>query len=169
MLINNFNTLTMKKQTFIIAVLIAIIAFLLALRSCESSPSTLPVETKELKQYISTNKSKAAKIKDSIIYKEKVRVKYVTKWKEVRHDSLIPCPEKLAVADTVIYQDSSLIYSLKLLCKIDSNIIAEQSKVISADSITIKGLKKEVRKQKIQKWLAVIGAVTFGGVVSSTK
>jgi len=63
----------------------------------------------------------------------------------------------LAVADTVIYQDSSLIYSLKLLCKIDSNIIAEQSKVISADSITIKGLKKEVRKQKIQKWLAVIG------------
>jgi len=147
----------MKKQTFIIAVLIAIIAFLLALRSCESSPSTLPVETKELKQSIATNKAKAERLKPIIIIKDSIRTKYVTKWKEVRHDSLIPCPEKLAIADTVIYQDSSLIYSLKLLCKIDSNIIADQSKVIVSDSITIKGLKKEVRKQKIQKWLAVIG------------
>lgn len=153
---------------YIIFVLISIIAFLLALRSCEQ-PKQAKTDTSQLRQIIATNKAKLTVLKPIIIYKDSIRTKYVTKWKEVRHDSLIPCPEKLAVADTVIYQDSSLIYSLKLLCKIDSNIIAEQSKVISADSITIKGLKKEVRKQKIQKWLAVIGAVTFGGVVSSTK
>jgi len=157
-----------KTTKYLLLIFAGAVIFFLG-RGCKSSDPhpTPPVE--KLKQSISTNKAKAAKVKDSIIYKETVRVKYVTKWKEVRHDSLIPCPEKLAVADTVIYQDSSLIYSLKLLCKIDSNIIAEQSKVISADSITIKGLKKEVRKQKIQKWLAFIGAVTFGGVVSNTK
>lgn len=153
----------MKKQTFIIAVLIAIIAFLLALRSCESSPSTLPVETKELKQSIATNKAKAERLKPIIIIKDSIRTKYVTKWKEVRHDSLIPCPEKLAIADTVIYRDSSLISSLKLLCKIDSSIIADQSKVIVSDSITIKGLKKEVKKQKRQKRILAAIAILLGG------
>jgi len=151
---------------YLLLIFAAIALFFLGWCS-KPNPSTSPVETKELKQSIATNKAKSEKLKPIIIIKDSIRTKYVTKWKEVRHDSLIPCPEKLAVADTVIYQDSSLIYSLKLLCKIDSNIIAEQSKVISADSITIKGLKKEVRKQKIQKWLAFIGAVAFGGVVFS--
>lgn len=132
---------------------------------CSRNPEPIQTDTSPLRDSIATNKAKLAVLKPVIIYKDSIRTKYVTKWKEVRHDSLIPCPEKLAVADTVIYQDSSLIYSLKLLCKIDSNIIAEQSKVISADSITIKGLKKEVRKQKIQKWLSVIGAVAFVGVL----
>lgn len=132
-------------------------------RGCKSSDPhpTPPVE--KLKQSIATNKAKAEKLRPIIIIKDREVVKWRDRYHDRRHDSLIPCPEKLAIADTVIYQDSSLISSLKLLCKIDSNIIADQSKVISADSITIKGLKKEVRKQKVQKWLAVIGAVVIAG------
>lgn len=143
---------------------IAILLLILLSRGCKNpDPQPTPL-VENLKKSISTNKAKAAKLKPIIIIKDSIRTKYVTKWKEVRHDSLIPCPEKLAVADTVIYQDSSLISSLKLLCKIDSNIIADQSKVISLDSITIKGLKKEVRKQKIQKWLSIGSAFLIGGV-----
>ena len=158
-----------NKVNFLGVIILLIIVFFLG-RGCNSNYGEFAtIKTEPLKQSIATNKAKAEKLKPIIIIKDREVVKWRDRYHEVRHDSLIPCPEKLAIADTVIYQDSSLIYSLKLLCKIDSNIIAEQSKVISADSITIKGLKKEVRKQKIQKWLAVIGAVTFGGVVSSTK
>jgi len=147
---------------YIIFVLISIIAFLLALRSCEQ-PKQAKTDTSQLRQFIATNKAKLTVLKPIIIYKDSIRTKYVTKWKEVRHDSLIPCPEKLAIADTVIYRDSSLISSLKLLCKIDSSIIADQSKVIVSDSITIKGLKKEVKKQKRQKRILAAIAILLGG------
>ena len=153
----------MKQSTKYLLLIIAVMLIIIMVQFCSQKGSVVIPNNSNLKLSIATNKAKAEKLKPIIIIKDSIRTKYVTKWKEVRHDSLIPCPEKLAVADTVIYQDSSLIYSLKLLCKIDSNIIAEQSKVISADSITIKGLKKEVKKQKRQKRILAAIAILLGG------
>lgn len=111
-----------------LAVALIFLAFLIG-RGCKSDQKTFPANN--LKQEIVTIKQIQAKIKDTVIYKEKIRQVVVTKWKEIRRDSLIPCPEKLLVADTVIYQDSSLITSLRSLVGIDSLLISKQDSVIS--------------------------------------
>jgi len=121
----------MKQSTKILLLIIAILCVILAIQTCNTNPPTSPIETKQLKQSIATNKAKAANLKPIIIIKDSIRTKYVTRWKEVRHDSLIPCPEKLAIADSLISKDSVLISDLKELSKIDSAIIGDQDKLIN--------------------------------------
>lgn len=131
---------------YTIPFLIAIILFLL-FKQCE--PSYKETKTDGLKQRIDTLTKAQSKLKDTVIYKEKVVYKWLNKYKEVRHDSIIPCEEKLIICDTLIQADSSLIKSLKDVIVIDSSIISTQSIVIKTDSVTIKQQKKELRKQKI--------------------
>jgi len=157
----------MKQSTkYLLLIIAGAVIFFLG-RGCKNpDPHHTPL-VENLKKSIAANKAKAEKLKPIIIIKDSIRTKYVTKWKEVRHDSLIPCPEKLAIADTVIYRDSSLISSLKLLCRIDSSIIADQSKVIVSDSITINGLKKVnkklTRQNRFWKVVAAIEAAVIAG------
>lgn len=88
-------------------------------------------------------------------------------WHTIKHDSLIPVPVLVQVCDSALAADSvhSAIQELVILnqdgeikhlrevIRIDStNSAYKVDSLITAN----KGLKKEVRKQKIQKWL--IGA-----------
>lgn len=135
---------------YTIPFLIAIIIFLL-FKQCEPDNEGKFNENKtdSLKQRIDTLNNFQSKLKDTIIYKEKVVYKWRNKYNETRHDSLMPCEEKLIICDTLIQADSSLIKSLKDVIIIDSCIISTQSIVIKTDSVLIKQQKKQLRKQKI--------------------
>ena len=135
---------------YTIPFLIAIIIFLL-FKQCQPDNDSKFNETKidSLKQRIDTLNNVQYKLKDTVIYKEKIVYKWRNKYNEVRHDSLMPCEEKLIICDTLIQADSSLIKSLKDVIIIDSCIISTQSIVIKADSVLIKQQKKQLRKQKM--------------------
>jgi len=145
------------------AIIILIVLAFLWGKGCSSKviPDNSKKET--LKAKVADLKHEEKKLKAEIVYKDSIRNKYVVMWKEVRHDSLIPCPEKLVVADSLIRVDSSLIHSLRAdISKLDT-IVLFQDSIIRIDSVTIVGLRKEVNKQKrrvvLWKVIASVSAV----------
>jgi len=87
----------------------------------------------------------------------------VTKWREVRHDSLIPCETKLLAADTVIRADSNLIASFQQAMFIDSIMLENYSKLAIRDSATIARLEKKLKRtRKIAYLLAAISGGAIG-------
>ena len=135
---------------YTIPFLIAIIILLL-FKQCQPDNEGKFNENKidSLKQRIDALNGTQKQLKDTVIYKEKIVYKYRDRYHETRHDSLMPCEEKLIICDTLIQADSSLIKSLKDVIIIDSCIISTQSIVIKTDSVLIKQQKKQLRKQKI--------------------
>jgi len=117
------------------------------MRKC--SNSEIPNLNNPLKERVVYLKADQKKLKDSIVYKEVVRTKYLVMWKEVRHDSLIPCETKLLVCDTIIRADSAVIVAQALVIKKSDVIIATQDSVIKMDSIALKSNKKFWRGFKI--------------------
>lgn len=148
--------MTPQTRSFILCVIIAILCVLLFWRGCGKDE---PASNTEVR--IDKLKITATKIKDSIIIKTIYQERIVTKWRDIRHDSLIPCETKLLVADTVIWADSSLIFAQKVLINVQGEIIAGQDTVIT-------GLKKQVKKERNKKrlWMVLMGvAVVVNGVI----
>lgn len=121
----------------------------------------------KLKDTINHVKKQADSNKVVVVYKDSIRTRYFTKWKEIRHDSLIPCETKLIHCDTLLIADSSLIYSLKQAVFLDSIIIGNYQKLSSQDSTKIASLERVVKRRgKIIKVLSVIaGGAIVGAVV----
>lgn len=155
-----------KTLFYAIFTALIILAFVLGKR-CEGKHMTvIPTNTDTLK-----TKAKELAVKSDSVSKEvkkadSVRVKVVIKWKEVRHDSLIPCEELIAYCDTLYYADSTLITELKAKVFIDSLLLNVQKGIISNDSIRIVGLNKEVKKQKRLRNLFIATTVLFGGAAA---
>ena len=103
-----------------------------------------------------TIKVNIEKIKDSIRVKTEFRTKVITKYLQVRHDSIIPCETKLYYCDTLLLADSALIATYKQHVYLDSLYMDSQSKQLQD---TCKYYRKQIRKHKFQKWLIVIGAI----------
>jgi hypothetical protein len=120
-----------------------------------------------IKDTINHVKKQADSNKVVVVYKDSIRTRYVTKWKEIRHDSLIPCETKLVHCDTLLLADSSLIYSLKQAVFLDSIIIGNYQKLSIQDSTKIARLERVVKRRgKIIKVLSVIaGGAIVGAVV----
>lgn len=137
-----------QNRTFYHAIITALI-ILICFRECERKP----VEMVPQKQAIKVLKASIDSVKPIIIEREKEVVKWRTKWREVRHDSLIPCEELLVYCDTLVLADSSLIAEQKVLIGIQDSVIKMQDLTIKSDSVTISDLSKEVKKQKRLKWL----------------
>lgn len=156
----------MSTKSLILSALTAliIIAMFLLGKSC-GRPAAIPglTDAKSLKKEIVTLKAdekitrKEIVRHDSIVYRDRHH------YHEIRHDSLIPCPEKLAMSDTVIYQDSTLLDLMSVdISKLDKIIVLQDS-VIRMDSLAIVGLKKEVKRQRRQKILVIgLTALVFG-------
>lgn len=115
-----------------------------------------------IKDTINTQLKQKDSVKTVVIIKDSIVTKYRTKYKTIRHDSLIPCPEKLEVADKVIEADSSLIFSLKQELFIDSIILGNYSKLASRDSSTIAKLDKKLKRAK--KINRILSIVTIGAI-----
>lgn len=97
-----------------------------------------------------------------IIRKDSIRTKYVTRYRTIRHDSIIPCEIKLALCDTVIRVDSSLIASLKQEIKLDSAILQNYATITKQDSVIIAKLERKLRRSK--KLNRVLFVLTLGAI-----
>lgn len=145
--------MTPQTRSFILCVIIAILCVLLFWNGCGKEPEPKTVER------IVLLKSKAEKQKDTVIYRERVRTKYVVMWKEVRRDSLIPCETKLLVADTVILIDSSLIAAQKIL-------INELDEIVKGQDTIVKSLTKQVKQGRRKGYIkGFFYGVVAGGVI----
>ena len=159
---NPFNPDRLYKL-FILGCLI-ILALIVSdmLKSCRKSEHDADISP--IKHRIIADIKRKDSVKEAIVYRDSIRTKLVTKWRTIRHDSLIPCEDKLARVDTIIYVDSLLISDLKHEIKLSDTIIANYQKVVYNDSIVIIGLNKSLVKQKRKTKLALIVAALFGGV-----
>ena len=87
------------------------------------------------------------------------RVEYRTRFKTVRHDSLIPCETKLLTCDTLILKDDSLINDLLVKDTVNTRFNMYLVNRIKTDSIvlsdTCKYFGKEIKKQKWIKRLII--------------
>ncbi len=153
----------MKRQyylPFILIVIIAILCLILAIRGCDGpevqAPFIPPFNHDSAMKSVREEVMKQSLIKDTVLKFEAAKVKYVIKWRAVRKDSLLPCPDKLLVADTTIEAYECLVSTLKDLVRVDSSIIAKQQGVISGDSMNYKAM--EAHKDSI---IATIGRKRF--------
>ena len=115
---------------------------------------------------------KAAHDRDSLLglagHKDSVRVETVIKYRYLKgRIDTIPCTELLPmivnICDSIIFIDSTQISVLKDVIQKDSIIIGNYRKVVINDSNAIVSLKKEVRKQKNGKKLAIgLGLLGWG-------
>jgi hypothetical protein len=101
-------------------------------------------------------------VKEVIVYRDSIRTKLVTKWRN-RTDTLT-ITEVVEVCNEVIESDSLLISSLKHEIKLTDTIIRNYQKVVYNDSLTINKLSKGLKRQKTKTKLALILAGIFGGV-----
>jgi len=147
----------MNYKTIIYLILVAVAFFFLGKCGQDRPEHT---NTESLKERVVYLKADQHKLKDTIIYKEVIRTKYMVMWKEVRHDSLIPCETKLLVCDTIIRADSAVIIAQKAVIVKSDIIIATQDSIIKMDSIALKSNKKFWRGFK---WGFATGAILGTG------
>jgi len=146
-------------------IILVVVAFFL-LGKCEREVAKESLTTEPLKAKARELKTEQKQAKDTVIYRERVRTKYLVMWKEVRHDSLIPCETKLLVCDTVIRADSAVIIAQARVIAKSDIIIATQDSIIKMDSIALKSNKKFWRGFK---WGFGVGNITGAAAVISIR
>lgn len=129
-------------------------------KSCRKSEHDADISP--IKHRIIEDLKRKDSVKEVIVYRDSIRTKLVTKWRN-RTDTLT-ITEVVNLCDSVIYVDSALISDLKHEISIDDTIIRNYQKVVYNDSITIKSLSKSLKRQKVKTKLALIVAAIFGGV-----
>lgn len=141
--------------------LLSVITALSILLACKSCDSRIENSNTDFRDSINVLKVKLKVRQDSIIYRDSVRTKIITRWKVIRHDSLIPCEIKLLVCDTVIQADSSLITQLKADIEVSKYLFNQYEEKISQDSTIINKLTRKVKNRKLIFWTGfVLGAST---------
>lgn len=110
-------------------------------------------------------KEKAEKVieyRDSIVYR----------YKTIRKDSLIPCPEKLILCDSALYASDSLINSLKGVIQFADSAIGKKNELIDAltdenESLlkVNKSLSKKLKRARF--WNKILAAVGIGATTAA--
>lgn len=161
-----------ENKTWIYGILTAalfLLTVVVLVRSCER-PDSIVVETDHIKTAIAKIQAKKDSVKPIIQIQTVEVVKYRERWHRLKDTIYIPsgCDTVfktiVSACDSVIQKDSILISSLQFQARLDSSIISDQGKIIRADSLTILGLNKEVRKQKRHKRIALIAAGVIGAL-----
>lgn len=133
-----------KIRLFFFSAITALL-LLLFFNKCEKPVYIIP-DLSNLKSEIAGLKKAASNQVKEVVYKDSIRYRVITKWREVRHDSLIPCEELIAYCDTMYLVDSSLIAEQKVLIGMQDSVIRMQDIVIKSDSVTINRLNKPNRR-----------------------
>lgn len=145
-----------RLNIFLLSVITALF-ILLCLRECGNKP----IEVSPQKQAIKVLKASIDSVQKIVVYTNTQQIKIVNRWREVRHDSLIPCEQLLVYCDTLVTADSSLIAEQKVLLGMQDSVIKIQDLVIKSDSISIVKLNKKVKNRKLIFWTGfVLGAAT---------
>lgn len=160
-----------QTKTFIFCVLIAALVVVLFWRECGRPEMIVPVTADSSVFYrskVSDLKHELAIRKPEIQVKEVQVVKWQKRWKTSRHDSLIPCDSLVVICDSTIVADSSLIAVQKVQLATADSLISSLETLRRIDStrfiVVIDSLKKEVRKQKKRKWIAIGAAAVLAGL-----
>jgi len=145
-----------RINIFLLSVITALVMFIL-FRECGHKP----IEVSPQKQAIKALKLSIDSVQKVVVFTNTQQIKIVNRWREVRHDSLIPCEQLLVLCDTLVTADSSLISEQKVLIGMQDSVIKIQDLVIKSDSITITKLNKKVKNRKLIFWTGfVLGAAT---------
>lgn len=147
---------------YIFIAVLLLIVFLLG-RQC-NAPAVIKTRSDGLKTAIK------AELKERPILKSmaEVKVDSAFKWRDRWHAAktltvTLPCDMVLKiverVADAVITVDSSAIVAQARVIALDDSLLCNYRQAAVNDSLSIVALKKEVKRQKRQKWLVGIGAV----------
>lgn len=148
-------------KAFIVGCLMLLIIIIADMfKSCRKSEHDADISP--IKHRIIEDLKRKDSVKEVIVYRDSIRTKLVTKWRN-RTDTLT-IHEVVNLCDSVIYVDSALISDLKHEISIDDTIIRNYQKVVYNDSIVIMGLNKSLVKQKRRTKIALIVAAIFGGV-----
>lgn len=121
-----------------------------------------------IKDTIAAQKLRRDSIHEVVVYKDSIRTVHHHHWHVARHDSLIPCDQKLAIADTLIQADSSLISELKAELFVADLIIANYDTLVKKDSVRIAAKDKTIRKLKRQRNIAA-GVGALGWIFAAVK
>lgn len=139
----------------------------------------IKINQDSLKKEIVNALAKRSKALAKVEKSDSVRLKVITRWRVAKahaipHDTAHAysnadsCKkivlQLVSACDSVIAKDSCVISHLKEVIKLDSSIIGNYQKSSQIDSLTIVGLKKEVKKQKRQKRLLAALSVVLAGV-----
>lgn len=143
----------------------AIIGFFCS-RSCEQVES-IQVNQPNIKPII--------KRIDSIKYVDRIMhdtvIKYRTKYRYLRDTLLleVPCDTILQLiitaCDSIITKDSVAMLVKDYTIKYQDTLISNYKVITHNDTLEMKRLNKEVKRQKRQKWLVIGSAVLVGGAL----
>ena len=145
-----------RLNIFFLSVITALFMFIL-FRECGHKT----IEVSPQKKAIKALKVSIDSVQKVVVYTNTQQIKIVNRWRDVRHDSLIPCEQLLVLCDTLVTADSSLISEQKVLLGLQDSVIKIQDLVIKSDSVTITKLNKKIKNRKLIFWTGfVLGAAT---------
>lgn len=134
-------------QTFLLGILTAALIILIGLHSCDK-PYNFSPETPKLIHKANTQEAKIkAKEAKAIILRDTI-TKIITRYRTIRHDSLIPCETKLVLCDTIIVKDSTLIAAQDSIITDLHSLVGTWKQVHVSDSCDLVKANKEVKRQK---------------------
>jgi len=151
----------MKQRLYYLSFILLIIIAALLGKSCgTNNVITVPFDTKPV---ISKIKAEIEQLK--ILHKiDKAQADTVTKWRTkyrtIRHDSIVECETKLLVCDTLILADSLLIATKDAIINTQDTIIKGYQVLVRNDSNVIAVSGKQIRKLKRQVLLWKVVAAT---------
>lgn len=140
-----------------------IIMTLLALRSCGSSPENLiTTNSLELKSEGEVLAKHLTIAKKEEVKTDSVRTITITKWRNSKPTILtMPCdsivPVLVTQIETIIQVDSCEIASQRRIISLQDSVIQNKVAIHSSDSTALREAKKEIKRQKLQKWLFGVG------------
>ena len=153
-----------QLSKYIPYVAILILALCLLFKGCNDTPIVNNNTT------IKTNIKKLTVKKDSVKVEanktDSIRTKIVIKWRAAKHDTIYKeCKELIVICDSIITTDSTQISQLRNVITLSDSIIINQKIIIYNDSVRQISLNKQIRKQRRQKNLALLGLGVLGGML----
>lgn len=171
--LNNNFWQRVKKNKGPIAFIAGLVIVLFLLRGgCQPESNygeNAIIKNETLTKAIEEGEVKKDSVRTVIEYRDRIREKIVYKYKTIRHDSLLPCEEKLILCDTLLYVDSTLIQSLKAEITLSDTIISKQGQLILSQENDIKDLTKDLKKEKRKKRFWQIMTAAAGAIAITNR
>jgi len=144
-------------------IIILVLAICLWFKGCDKPK---PINVEPIKNNIKKLEVKKATEQVKANKSDSVRTKYVIKWRKAIHDTLyLPADSLILICNDIITVDSTQISQLKQVITLSDSIILNQKIIIYNDSVRQISLNKQIRKQRRQKNLALLGLGVLGGML----
>lgn len=162
----------MKTLQYIVLILSTVLLTWLLFRSCDHSNSLELHGIKTRDSLLAINKDLQTErdlLELQAATVDTARIRTIVKYRTLKSNpDTLPCDTVLkyimVACDSIIVVDSTEISLLKRSNMKADTIIGNLEKVVQIDSLTISGLKKQVRNQRRLKLVAISVATLLGGL-----